>query len=91
LAYRLAEYRLAEYRLRQQLAATGQTVPNQLKQSTDRPIMRWIFQCFEGICLVRFVPPHGPPFHEITGVKPLHEQVIRLLGPWCAKLYELSA
>lgn len=87
----LLVYRLAEHRLREQLAATGQTVPNQLKHPTDRPTMRWMFQCFEGISLVRVVPPHGPPQQEITGVEPLHEQVIRLLGPWCAKLYELSA
>ena len=33
----LLVYRLAEHRLREQLAATGQTVPNQLKQPTDRP------------------------------------------------------
>src|SRR5262249_50620286 len=31
----LLVYRLAEHRLREQLAATGQTVPNQLKQPTD--------------------------------------------------------
>jgi hypothetical protein len=86
----LLVYRLAEHRLRQQLAATGQTVPNQLKHPTDRPTMRWMFQCFEGISLVRFVPLHGPPQQEITGVEPLHEQVIRLLGPYCEKLYELS-
>jgi transposase len=87
----LLVYRLAEHRLRERLAATGQTVPNQLKHPTDRPTMRWMFQCFEGISLVRVVPPHGPPLREITGVEPLHEQVIRLLGPRCAKLYELSA
>jgi transposase len=87
----LLVYRLAEHRLREQLAATGQTVPNQLKQPTDRPTMRWMFQCFEGISLVRFVPPHGPPVQEITGVAPLHQRVIRLLGPHCAKLYALSA
>jgi transposase len=33
-------YRLAEHRLRSQLAATGQTIPNQLKQPTDRPTLR---------------------------------------------------
>jgi SRSO17 transposase len=87
----LLVYRLAEHRLREQLSATGQTVPTQLKQPTDRPTMRWIFLCFEGINLVRFVPTHGPPQHELAGVEPLHEQVIRLLGPHCRKLYELSA
>jgi transposase len=86
----LLVYRLAEHRLRAQLAATGQTVPSQVKQPTDRPTMRWMFQCFEGISLVRFPPYSGPPQHEITGVEPLHAQVIRLLGPFCAKLYELA-
>jgi transposase len=55
----LLVYRLAEHRLRTQLAATGQTVPNQLKQPTDRPTMRWMFQCFEGISLVGFTPRTG--------------------------------
>ena len=50
-----------------------------------------MFPCFEGIRRVRFVPPHDPPQHAITGVGPLHEQVIRLLGPSCATLYALSA
>jgi transposase len=87
----LLVYRLAEQRLRERLAAAGQTVPSQVKQPTDRPTMRWMFQCFEGISLVRFLPPDDPPQHAIAGVEPLHEQVIRLLGPFCAKLYELSA
>jgi hypothetical protein len=87
----LLVYRLAEHRLRQQLAATGQTVPTQLKQPTDHPALRWIFQCFEGVSLVRFTAAHGPPLHAITGLEPLHEQVIRLLGPSYEKLYELGA
>jgi transposase len=87
----LLVYRLAEHRLREQLAATGQTVPSQLKQPTDRPTMRWIFQCFEGISLVRLLPPNGPPQQQVTGVGPLHAQVIRLLGPYCTKPYELGA
>jgi hypothetical protein len=89
----LLVYRLAEHRLRERLAATGQIVPNQLKQPTERPTMRWIFQCFEGISLVRFLAPLGPPSHEIVeivGLEPLHHQVIRLLGPDCEKLYELG-
>jgi hypothetical protein len=84
----LLVYRLAEHRLRQQLAATGQTVPNQVSKPTDRPTMRWIFQCFEGISLVRFPSLAGPPSQEIAGLEPLHEQVLALLGPACTKLYE---
>ena len=87
----LLVYRLAEHRLRERLAATGQTVPSHVKQPTERPKLRWIFQCFEGISLVRFFPPHGPPQHEITGLQPLHEHVIRLLGPHCEVLSALGA
>jgi transposase len=87
----LLVYRLAEYRLRTQLAATGQTVPNQLKQPTDRPTMRWMFQCFEGISRVGFTLPNGPPHHDIAGLEPLHEQVVALLGPSCEKLYKVGS
>jgi transposase len=86
----LLVYRLAEHRVREQLAATGQTVPNQLKQPTDRPTMRWMFQCFEGVSLVVFQPPHGPPQRDLAGLEPLHEQVAKLLGPHCEKLYKVD-
>jgi transposase len=59
----LLVYRLAEQRLRMQLAATGQTVPSQVKQPTDRPIMGRMFQCFEGIGLVGVTLPNGLPHH----------------------------
>ena len=48
----LLVYRLAEHRIRQRLAETGATVPDQLKKPTQRPTLRWVFQCFEGISLV---------------------------------------
>lgn len=83
-------YRLAEHRLRERLAATSQTVPNQLKQPTDRPTMRWIFQCFEGVSLVTFQPAHGPPQRNLANLEPLHEQVVALLGPYCQKLYKVD-
>jgi hypothetical protein len=86
----LLVYRLAERRLRSQLAATGQTIPNQLKQPTDRPTMRWVFQCFEGISLVGFTPPNGPPHRAVAGLEPLHEQVIALLGPSREQRYKVE-
>ena len=86
----LLVYRLAEHRLREQLAATGQTVPDQLKQPTDRPTMRWMFQCFEGVSLVVVQPPGKPPYRDLAGVEPLHVQVATLLGPSCEKLYKVD-
>src|SRR2546426_6816454 len=48
----LLVYRLAEHLLRRQLVATEQTLPNQINKPTNRPTMRWIFHCFEGIDLL---------------------------------------
>lgn len=85
----LLVYRLAEWRLRQQLEATGQTVPNQLKQPTPRPTMRWMFECFEGISLLTLPSPGGPQT-LIHGLEPLHDLVLTLLGPAVSKIYESS-
>jgi hypothetical protein len=63
----LVVFRLAKHQLRTRLAATGQPVPNQLKRSADYLAMRWIFQCFEGISLLGFTLPNGPP-HRVSRV-----------------------
>jgi transposase len=86
----LLVYRLAEHRLRQQLAATDQTIPDQVKKPTNRPTMRWVFQCFEGIELLHI--RHGPAAVTslILRLAPLHQQVLALLGPACEQFYESS-
>jgi transposase len=84
----LLVYRLAEHRLREQLAATGQTVPNQVSKPTHRPTMRWIFQCFVGISLVTFPQPRASSQQAVTALEPLHEQVLALLGPSYEKPYK---
>jgi hypothetical protein len=85
----LLVYRLAEWRLRQQLVATDQTVPNQLKQPTNRPTMRWMFECFEGISVLTLPGPAGPRT-LVHGLEPLHALVIDLLGPAVTKMYKSS-
>jgi transposase len=55
----LLVYRLAELRVREHLAAAHETVPDQLRQLTTRPTMRWLFQCFEGIDLHHMTLPDG--------------------------------
>lgn len=82
-------YRLAEHRLRQQLAATGQTLPNQLQQPTPRPTMRWVFQCFEGIDRLTIHTAAGPQV-LVLHLTPLHEQVLTLLGPPYREIYHLT-
>ena len=43
---------------------------------------------FEGVSLVGFRPPVGPPEQDIAGLEPLHEQVLALLGPAYEKLHK---
>jgi transposase len=83
----LLVYRLAEHRLREQLAATGQTIPDQLKRPIRRPTMRWIFQCFEGIDLLHLRQGLGRTTTLVLRLEPLHQQVLALLGPTYARFY----
>jgi transposase len=85
----LLVYRLAEHRVRQELAATGQTIPDQLRRPTARPTLRWIFQCFEGIELLH-IQAAGHSKLLVLGMQPLHEHVLALLGPPYQRLYHLS-
>jgi transposase len=85
----LLVYRVAEWRLRTQLTATRQRVPNQLKQPTDRPTMRWMFECFEGISILT-IPSPGRIQTLVHGLEPLHILVLDLLGPQVSEIYKSS-
>jgi transposase len=87
----LLVYRLAEHRLRQQLAATGQTVPSQVQKPTPRPTMRWIFQCFEGVDLLHIRQGPGPTAALVLRLQPLHQQVLTLLGPLYEEYYKSTS
>lgn len=85
----LLVYRLAEHRLREQLAATEQTIPNQVNKPTARPTMRWVFQCFEGIELLQIrTATHTESV--VLRVQPLHQKILSLLGPASQQFYFFS-
>jgi transposase len=84
----LLVYRLAEHRLREHLAATGQTIPSQVNKPTDRPTMRWVFQCFDGIDLLHIRHGPGPEMALVLRLQPLHQQVLALLGPTDEVVYK---
>ena len=85
----LLVYKLAELRVRQHLAALDETVPNQLRKPTQRPTMRWLFQCFEGIDLHHTLLSDGTRQSEVLRLTPLHHQILRLLGPAYENAYFL--
>jgi len=87
-------YKLAEYRIRQQLAATQQSVPDQVRKPTQRPTMRWLFQCFEGIDLHHTHLPDGSRLTQILRLTDVHRLILRLLGPayeYCYLVFDQSA
>ncbi len=48
----LMVYSLGQREVRRQLSSAKTGIPNQLGKLTDRPTLRWIFQCFQGIHLL---------------------------------------
>ncbi|HEV8194381.1 MAG TPA: IS1634 family transposase [Ktedonobacterales bacterium] len=84
----LLVYRLAEHRLREQLTATGQTIPSQVKKPTDRPTMRSVFQCFEGIDLLHIRHGPDPAVALVLRLETLHHQVLALRGPTYEEFYQ---
>ena len=82
-------YRLAEVRLRSRLAETQQTIPDQVHKPTVRPTMRWVFQCFEGIELLR-VQTAATSFVLVLRLQPVHRLILTLLGPLYEKIYNPS-
>jgi transposase len=86
----LLVYKLAEVRIRQQLTATGLTVPDQVRKPTARPTLRWLFQCFEGIDLHHTLQPDGARSTEVLRLTSLHRLVLRLLGPTYENCYLAS-
>lgn len=81
-------YSIAQRRLRKQLKLLNKTVPNQIKQSTQKPTMKWIFQLFEGIYFV-IVSSGNVIKRLIEGLNELRISVIKLLGAAVKEIYNL--
>jgi transposase len=86
----LLVYKLAEVRVRQQLAVTGQTVPDQLRRPTARPTMRWVFHCFEGIDLLQVRLMDDSHHAQVLRLTEVHQLILHLLGPAYERAYLLA-
>ena len=80
-------YALAERLLRQALAQNDETVPDQKGRPTQKPTMRWIFQTFEGIDVLSIRRNEQLVLRQVLNLRPVHLQVLRLLGPHVQKCY----
>jgi len=83
----LLVYALAERKLRTALQEQGESIPNQVGKPTQRPTMRRIFQMFEGIDVL-LIPTADGVRQQVLNLKPVHRQILRLLGPHVEKCYQ---
>jgi transposase len=87
----LLVYNVAQHKLRKALKKTKQTVPNQLKKPIQTPTMRWIFQMFEDILLLRIKDKCGNIVQElVSNLKSHHVTIIKLMGYNACQIYQIS-
>ncbi len=83
-------YSMAQRRLRRALAQEGEALPNQIKQPTSRPTLRWVFQMLDGINRVLVRTKEGV-CAIIEGLTDLKTKILRLLGPGVEQIYQISS
>ena len=81
----LLVYSLGQREIRQQLKRVDAKVPNQLGRPTDRPTLRWIFQCFQSIHVVE--ADNKVHISNITAAR-LH--LLKFFPPSCQRYYLLG-
>lgn len=81
----LLVYNLGQRQLRQALQQTDQTLPNQLGKATQRPTLRWLFQCFMA---VHYVVLNG--IQQIANLTDDRRRILQFFGPTCRQYYLLS-
>jgi transposase len=80
----LLVYNLGQRQLRQALKTNHQSLPNQLGQDTQKPTLRWVFQCFMAI---HYVVLNGT--QQIVNLRDKPRHILQFLGAACQKYYLL--
>ena len=80
----LLVYTLAQRQIRIALKESKLTIKNQLGKATERPTLRWIFQCFQCIHLVEF--DQGKHVSNWTQER---DFILNLLPDDCLRYYQL--
>ena len=86
----LMVYGLGERKLRKGLQEVEETVPDQKGKPTAKPTLRWIFQCFEGISLLKIQTTGQKTQQQILNLNVVHRQVIATFGSTAEKIYFLA-
>lgn len=80
----LLVYNLGQRQLRQALEQKQQTLPNQLGKATQRPTLRWLFQCFMAVHYVVF---NGLP--QVVNLDDSRRRILQFFGSACRQYYLL--
>ena len=86
----LMVYGLGERKLRQTLKQIDETVPDQKGKPTQKPTLRWIFQCFEGISILTINLPNQPIQRQVLNLNVIHKQIIAIFAGQTEKIYLLA-
>ncbi|MCK5871855.1 MAG: IS1634 family transposase [Methylococcales bacterium] len=84
----LLVYTTAQRRLRKALEHLNETIPNQIKQPTKRPTMRWVFQILEGINHV-VIKEDQQVRVMLEGLNELRRKILSLVGNSAAEIYQV--
>ncbi|MFC1879312.1 IS1634 family transposase [Chloroflexota bacterium] len=80
-------FALGERKLRQSLKQNNETIPDQKGKPTQTPTLRWVFQIFEGLDILSVWTNGSLVTREVMNLRPVHQQIIRLLGPQIQRCY----
>jgi len=80
-------FALGERQLRFALKQNNQTVPDQKRKPTQQPTLRWVFQMFEGLHVLSVVIDGRVTTRKILNLRPVHLQILSLLGPQVQTCY----
>jgi len=86
----LLVYTLAERKLRRYLSEHNESLPNQIKQETKTPTLRWVFQMLDGINRVKLTLPGQAPQILCEGLNDTKTKAIKCFGDSVAKYYLIS-
>ena len=81
-------YTIAQRRLRNYLKANQKAIPNQINQPTQRPTLRWIFQCLEGVNYVIF-KTNDVLTVVIHGITELRRMILSCFGEAVQQIYQI--
>jgi len=76
----LLVYSIGERKLRKLLQDQGETLQNQVQKPTQRPTLRWIFQLFEDVHLVKIEESRKEPRYEVKNLRPDGIKALKILG-----------